>query len=239
MTLNRLFLISMVSFFALSFPALAQNTGGVFGPTVNEGARLWQYRITFDPDSDGLAQRLHYEQAVNGDIMLRGVVQGRKTDDSDLEFDYVQGEMFWDLSQDGDAWRTGIRLDARYRDGDRPGFIGLNWMNQWSLSDVLSARFLVLSAVEIGNNRRDGVFLQTRASLYKRSRTLPTFGLELYNSYGSTDDFADFDDQRHQLGPVAVFRLQEGKTFVTTNVLFGLTDATPDAELRLWLTWRL
>ena len=238
MTTNRFVLSCACCAFLAAGPASAQNTGGVFGPVVNEGDRQVQYRITFDPDSDGLAQRIHYEQALNGDFMLRGVVQARKTTDSDLDFDYFQGELFWELSRDGASWRTGLRLDARIRDGDRPETIGLNWMNHWNLAGSFSARFLVLSSVDIGDNARDGVFLQTRASLYRKLGKGPRLGLELYNSYGSTDGFADFDDQRHQLGPAANFSLGAGRSLFT-NVLFGLTDATPDAELRLWFSMKL
>ncbi len=216
-------------------PLLAQNTGGVFGPAVDEGDRRLQYRITFDPDNDGVAQRIHYEQAVNGDFMLRSVLQGRKTDDSDLDFDYFQGELFWDLSEDGAAWRTGLRFDLRLRDGDRSEVLGVNWMNHWTLPNGFSARFLILSSVDVGGNARDGVFLQTRASLYRRWNERSLVGVELYDSYGSTEGFADFEDQRHQLGPAASFRLGRGHSLYT-NVLFGLTEATPDVELRLWVT---
>ena len=45
---------------------VAQNTGAVFGPGVTEGHSSAQYRATFDPDSDGFAQRIHYQQSLNG-----------------------------------------------------------------------------------------------------------------------------------------------------------------------------
>ncbi|MEM1182078.1 MAG: hypothetical protein AAGM22_27265 [Acidobacteriota bacterium] len=216
-------------------PVLAQNTGGVFGPVVNPSDQALQYRFTYDPDLDGWAQRLHYEKAVNGDFMLRGVVQTRKTEDSDLDLDYVQGELFWDLSEDDAPWRTGLRFDLRVRNGSRPEMLGINWMNQWSLANGYSARFLVLTAIEDGDNARDGVLLQTRASLYRRFGQGPLWGLELYNSYGSTDDLGGFDEQRHQIGPAASFRIGDGRSLYT-NVLLGLTDITPDAELRFWFT---
>jgi len=235
MIVSRLSLIASSFVFFVTVPSMAQNTGGVFGPIVNESDEALQYRITYDPDLDGWAQRLHYEKALNGTLMLRGVVQTRKTNDSDLDFDYVQGELFWDLSKDEAPWRTGVRFDLRARSGDRPEMFGVNWMNQWILPGGFSARFLVLTAVEAGDNARDGVFVQTRASLYRRFGDGQLWGLELYNSYGSTDDFGGFNEQRHQLGPAASFRIGEGRSLFA-NVLLGLTDAAPDAELRLWFT---
>ena len=54
----------MTTLFA--FPAMAQNTGGVFGPVVNEGHRSAQYRLAIVPDAAGgetaHAHRLHYQQ---------------------------------------------------------------------------------------------------------------------------------------------------------------------------------
>lgn len=46
--------------------AFCQNTGGVFGPVVNEDHSSIQYRATYDPDSEGLAQRVHFQQSLTG-----------------------------------------------------------------------------------------------------------------------------------------------------------------------------
>ena len=43
------------------------------------------------------------------------------------------------------------------------------------------------------------------------------------------------EDQEHQIGPVAVWRLNEDWSLYT-GALFGATDATPDSELRLRVT---
>ena len=70
--------------------AMAQNTGGVFPPDVNEGHKSAQYRIAANLDNDRFAQRLHYQQAIDGDLMWRIVGQTRETATSDFDFDYVQ-----------------------------------------------------------------------------------------------------------------------------------------------------
>jgi hypothetical protein len=69
--------------------ALAQNTGGIFSPIVNEGHKSVQYRVTYDPDTDGISQRVHYQQAINGNLMWRGLVSARKSNESDVDFDFV------------------------------------------------------------------------------------------------------------------------------------------------------
>ena len=216
-------------------PAFAQNTGGVFGPVVNEGHKAAQYRITFDPDSDNWAQRLHYEQSLNGDVMVRGIVQTRETPSSELDFDFLQGELFWELATNSDAWKTGLRFDARYRNDDRPEIFNINWMNQFQLAPNLSARALLLTNVEVGDQARDGVFLQSRFNLTHRFPSRASVGVEVFNSYGSTDKFRKLREQSHQIGPFATVPLaDEWDIFV--GALFGVTQATPDTNLRLWVT---
>ena len=97
--------------------AYAQNTGGVFPTQVNEGHRSLQYRAAINPDNAqdefGFAQRLHYQQAINGDLMWRVVGQTQKTESSDFDFAFLQAELFWELSDDQDQHKTGLRFDAR------------------------------------------------------------------------------------------------------------------------------
>ncbi len=215
--------------------ALAQNTGGIFSPIVNEGHKSAQYRVTYDPDTDGISQRVHYQQAINGNLMWRGLVSARKSNESDVDFDFVQAELFWEWSDDDDLWKRGLRFDARIRDDDRPGLIGVHWTNQFPITGNWNGRFVALSALDIGDNARDGIFLQTRGNIFKKLETGQTSGLELFNAYGSTDDIRDFGDQNHQIGPFASFPVAE-QWSLFTGALIGLTDASADTELRLWIT---
>lgn len=215
--------------------AYAQNTGGIFPPTVNEGHKSAQYRITFNPDTEGFAQRAHYQQAINDDLMWRGLVQTRKTNDRDIDFDFVQAELFWELTDGEDAWKTGLRFDGRLRSEGRPGLIGVHWTNQFPLSENWTARFVTLSSFDVGDDARDGIFLQTRGNFYTKLESGQTLGVEYFNSYGSTSDFRDFEDQNHQVGPFTSFDVTDGVS-VFTGALFGLTDASADSELRIWLT---
>ena len=215
--------------------AMAQNTGGIFPPMVNEGHKSAQYRVTYNPDSEGLSQRLHYQQAINGDLMWRGLVSARKTDESDVDFDFIQAELFWELSDDDDAWKTGFRFDGRIRDDDRPGLIGVHWTNQFPVTENWNGRFVALSSFDVGNDARDGVFLQTRGNLFTRLDSGQTVGVELFNAYGSTDEILDLDKQGHSIGPFASFPVSDNFSLFT-GALFGLTDASADAELRLWIT---
>ncbi len=216
--------------------AQAQNTGGVFGPVVNEGDAALQYRGAYDPESGGLAQRIHYQEALNTDFMLRGVLGTRKTDDADFDFDFFQAELFWEFSKDDSSpYRHGIRFDLALRNEDRPHSFGVNWMHQYRLDKNWSARALLLTSVDFGDRARDGIGVQTRASIFRKLNSEFSAGLELYSNYGRTDNFNDFNDQSQQIGPVLTYN--PNRDFqIFAGVLYGLTDVNQDPQFRLWLT---
>jgi len=73
-----------------AFNGHATNVGGVFGPTVTEGGKTFQYRGAYDPDTEELVQRIHYQQALNSNVRICGVLQARRTDNSDLDVDFFK-----------------------------------------------------------------------------------------------------------------------------------------------------
>lgn len=213
--------------------ASAQNTGGVFPPTVNEGHQSLQYRITLSED-DKSAQRVHYQEAISDDFMWR--IAGQvKSNDGDTDFDYLQGELFWDFSDKGDNWEQGLRFDFRLRDEDRPEQFGINWMHQIKASNRLTLRAVALSSVQFGSNAPDGVAIQTRGSFIYKANNSVNVGAELYNVHGTTKNFTLLNKSQRQLGPFVSFPVRD-KTSIYLSGLFGLSKRAPDTELRLWLT---
>jgi hypothetical protein len=215
--------------------AYAQNTSGVFGPVIDEGERGWEYRATYEPDSEGLAQRVHYQQALNGELRWRAVAQVRKTDDSDVDLDYLRGEIVWQVTPDDQKYQSGFRFEGRYRFNDRPGDVTVHWANQWKHIDNWTMRFIVGATQQIGNDPADGLQIQTRASAMTSLSDGPKLGLELFSEYGSTSDWLDADEQEHEFGPVAVWKLNEDWNLYS-GALFGLTDASADIQLRFRLS---
>lgn len=215
--------------------SLAQATGGVFGPVVTEGHRSIQYRSSYNPDAYGFAQRLQYQQSIDSTFMWRIFAQARKTADADVDYDFVQGELFWDLTRhDSQPWQTGVRFDIRVPDRGRPVFVGVNWMNQFELLPEWKARVLILTAIELGSDARHGILVQSRANVY---RTLPNryqYGLELFSVYGGTSDIASFEDHQHALGPFVSVPLSTRWT-IFADVLFAVDGDAPDSNIRLWI----
>lgn len=196
-----------------------------------------QYRAAYDPDSYAFAQRLHYQRAWDSRFQWRVLAQSRKTSSSNVDFDFVQAELTWDITDASRDWQTGLRFDLRVRDRGRPATVGVNWTNQFMLSSGWQARLLAMTTLDIGSGSRDGIGLQTRANLYRGFGRGHQAGLELYSDYGTTSDFVGIDDQRHQLGPFSSLSFSNGWS-VFAGALFGLTDATRDSDLRFWVTRR-
>ena len=210
-------------------------TGGVFGPVVNEDHQLWQYRIAYDEESQMFAQRLHYESAISGDLMWRGLVQARETQQRNVDFDFFQGELFWQLADMREGWQQGLRFDLRLRNDNRPHQVGLNWMHQLQLGSRWQARMLALTTRQFGDNPRSGIGLQTRASLAYRAADKHTVLLSLFSDYGSTADIRSGSDQSQQAGPTWVYR-PGGGWQVLLGYLNGMTSGSPDHSVRFWIT---
>lgn len=230
----RIVTVSAALLLLAGLPAAAQNNAGVFGPVVNEGYRAMQFRLAHDFDSHGLAQRLQYQQALNGDLMLRGIVQALKTDDKNFDVDFFQAELFWQLDDLADGWRHGLRFDVRVRTEGRNGAVGVNWASQFDLGERWMARFIVLTATDVGSGASGDVALQTRASVTRTTGRGLRAGLEMFNLYGVFGDVPTLDRQLHQAGP-ALSAPVGGRWQVYSSILFGLTGATPDTQARLWL----
>ena len=219
---------------SLGTSAAAQTTGGVYGPSISPDHRSAEYRITFDPDRDAFAQRVHYQRSLDSRFRWRLLAQGRKTDQSNFDFDFVQGELVWDITDASENWQTGMRFDLRIRDRGRPARGAVSWMNQFRLASGWSARLLGITSFEVGSGAQSGLGIQSRANIYRSLANRQSVGLEMFSNYGTTSDLVGLDDQRHQLGPFTSISLSSGWN-IFGGALFGLNDPAPDTELRLWI----
>jgi len=230
------YLIIITSLFLLNISTSdASNVGGVFGPTVNLGDKTFQYRAAYDSDTSELVQRVHYQQSLNDDVRLRGVIQARRTENSDVDVDFFQGELLWQLKNPQRNWQTAVRFDARIADQGRRGLVAATWTNNIKWSKTLSTTALVLGSIDVGPDSRSGLFLQTRVNLSKKLNDVWKLNGELFSVYGSTADFNSFDEQTHQFGPSVSAKIGGGWS-VLSGILFGVNSSSPDENLRFWLT---
>lgn len=228
--------LAYIAFLALAFSklAVASNTGGVFGPLVNEGHRSIQYRNAYDPDNHNFTQRLHYQQATTADFMVRGIVQTKKTPESNFDLDFFQAELFWQLDDLTPSWQQGFRFDARVGVENRPHQIGINWMHDVTLSPTLLARFLMLGSKQIGSQAQSGVTFEARGSLNYQMTDDWVLSFEVFGNLGTTGKFNGLANRTQQVGPAIIGNL--GKWQLFAGVLSGVTSSSPDTSFRFWLT---
>lgn len=222
--------------------ALAQTTGTVFGPEVDPDDKSAQLRVSFVPggglEDAEIAVRAHYQAAINDKFRWRAIVAGSDRTTGDWEPDYIQGELLWQTLERTDAgYSNGLRLDVRVQEGDeRAHQIGGNWTNQWVLDGGWRVRALFLVDVEIGDRRRDGLFVETRAGISRRLENGMRVGVESFNDWGNSDaGFGQLKDQEHALGPAVSFPL-EGGWSLAGFALFGLSDGADDSDFQVRLT---
>lgn len=218
----------------ISLPARAQNTGGVSGPGVEAGTGAVGARIAFDPDSGDAAQRLFVETALSGALKLRGTLQTRTPGDGGMDFDHFRAELTWQVTPDDRRWQSGLRLDARLRNGKAPEEVAVRWLNEVRLSPATRLRLNAVASRDIGRGASGDIGLSTQADLEHALPDGPKLGLSLFSEYGPAGDIAPWHAQEHQLGPAIRFKLHD-RLSVEAGALFGLTGASADTEFRLFL----
>jgi len=219
---------------AFSHSTLA-NTAGVFPPVVEEGHRSLQYRVTLDPDTGALGTRLHYQESLNGDVMLRGIVHASESARGHSKVDFIQGELFWDLSEDTDELRHGFRFDARARGRGEPSSVSLNYGLQYIASPQWQARLAVLNTRSFGGKSNTDIQFQARSQLSYRASPAVSLNIEYYSQLGAIDDFNPWKNQKHQIGPSVNWRVTNGWTLYG-GVLSSMNKNSPDTVYRMWVT---
>lgn len=215
--------------------ALGQNVAGVFPPGFGPDHQSAQYRVAFEPDLDLTAHRVHFQKSIDRERMWRILGVARETDGRNLDVDAIAAELFWTVTEAGDPWQHGVRFDAIWRSEGRPQSLAVNWSSQYSGIDGWRFRGNLLSSVQVGSGKQSGLFLQSRAQVMYALDQNRSIGIEHYGVYGSSADLRDFKEQGHQLGPYIDLPLAENWRLMG-SVLFGLTDATQDANFKLWIT---
>lgn len=228
---------------SLASPAFAQSVSGVSGAEVKAGDNSFEYRAAFSPEDDGkeegFAHRLHFQHAFDDSWRGRVIVAQGKRGSEALTTQSVSVEILRQFleSEDTGGWDSAIRIDGvvPVEDG-RPGRARIAWLNGVDLGERWDARANIYFAREFGDLRKDGVLIETREELTYKVGSGVKIGAQMFNSYGSTDHFGSFDQQKHQLGPVLKGKLGEHVKF-EFSTLFGVSSAASDADIRLFVSY--
>lgn len=224
---------------AVPLPGLA-NTTTVFSPDVKADTRAWEYRSSYFP-SDGdepkrFAHRLHYQQAIDDTWRVRLIGQQRSIDGESLDYRYTRLEVQQQyLESEVAGWDAALRYELQISDeDDSPDRVRIAWTGKRDLDSGWQLRGNFLTGREFGNNDRGGLLLEFRAQATQVVGDA-RLGLELFSDMNRTTDVGDFDDQEHQLGPIAKFSLAGMK--VNAGYLYGISDSAQDHNFRLIFTY--
>lgn len=241
---NRFAAAAAIAVAALS-PALAQSTSGVSGADVKVGDTSFEYRGAFSPEDDGkdegFAHRLHFQHAFDDSWRGRVIIAQGKRGAEALTTQSVSVEILRQFleSEKTGGWDSAVRIDGviPVEDG-RPGRARIAWLNGVEFAERWEARANIYFAREFGELRRDGVSIETREELTYKTGSGIKVGAQMLNSYGTTDHFGSFDQQKHQLGPVLKGKLGKHVKY-EFSTLFGISRAASDADIRLFISYAL
>lgn len=220
-------------------PVLA-NTATVFSPDVAAGDRSFSWRGAWTAADGALpsiyTQRLHYQHALNGQWRLRLVAAQRSLGGGALDYRGSRVEALWQYREhETHGWDAALRLDVEAGD-EGPDFVRLGWAVQRALGERWGVRANVFVGHELGGAGSDGVRVATRVAVAWTPADAWRIALESYNDYNSTARPGGFDDQRHQLGPLASVRLGGGLR-LHAGFLVGLSSSADDLNWRLALDY--
>ena len=96
------------------------NTAGIFGAAVHRQPESIQYRAGFDPDTENLSQRIHYQRPLNDQGFWRLIAQSTETDSAAGDFGFVQGELYRRIDAAPTDWPQAYRVEVRLRNRGLP-----------------------------------------------------------------------------------------------------------------------
>lgn len=221
-----------------SVPALSANTAGVFSPDVDAGTRSLTWRGAYTASENGLpgvyTQRFHYDHALDGRWRLRLVAAQRRLDGGAFDYRGTRVEALWQFREhETDGWDAALRFDVEAGD-EGTDLLRLGWSGQRALGTRWGLRANVLLTREISGRTAGGVRVETRAAVSFAPGAAWRIAVEAYNNYNTTASPGGFDDQRHQLGPLATWRFGAGWR-LHAGFLVGLSSTADDLNWRLAL----
>ena len=227
----------------VSAPARAQNIAGIANPDVKAGARSFEYRAGYETEDDrrqsAFAQRLHYQQSFDESWQGRIVLLQSERGGEALEFRSIALEVVRQFveSETSGGWDSAFRVDGLIPLSDgQPGRIRAAWLNSYEFDDDWKLRAALYFGREIGDLARSGVSIETREEISRRVAGDFRVGVQAFNNFNTTARLGDFNEQRHQLGPMIKGSITERLSY-TASALFGVSRDAADADFRLFITY--
>lgn len=236
------FVFGAVTGLALLAPgAAAQDVNGIPNGDVRPGYAALSARFVFAPEDDGadpvFASQFAYQRNFGEKWSLAGGGVFSSRGPGPYQFRAIQSGVQYQFAESEEWGGDGsILIVARIPDsGDGPGRVALLLAGKWIIAEDWEVRALAAASRDFGDRARAGVGLGARLEATRRVGTLGRFGAQIADGFNTTARIGNFDEQSHQAGPV--FKTVIGRSLVVNAAaLFGVSEAAPDEEFRLFLT---
>lgn len=217
-------------------------TGNVGSADITKGERAIESRFGVNDEGDAAA-RVQFEDAFTDWYQVRIIGSFDRPDGGQWNINSATIENWFqwrEEKKDGSGFNGGLRLAYIFNDGPGPDKAAI----RFTVTDKFAARWEwranAIAEFETGEGSAGGADLETRLQL-SRDAGFTAFGTddwkvgaELFSELGNTRDIPDIDAQAHQFGPIVKGGWSNG-VYVQTGVRFGLTNATDDAMLKVFI----
>jgi len=217
-------------------------TGNVGSAGVTDGERAIEARIGADEDGNA-ASRVHYDYSFTGWYQFRVVGSFSQPDGEDWDFSALTVENWFQWSEEADdnsGFNGGFRFAYGFADDRGPDEAEVRFTATDKFGDGWEWRGNLIGEMEAGDGSEGGIGIEARAQISRAARFTALgsndwrLGVEYFSELGNTRDIPDFEDQAHQIGPVAKISWDTG-VFVQTGLRFGLTDGSDDAMAKFFI----
>ncbi len=223
-------------------PGQAQATKQVYTPYVEKGELEveWKgrYEIDDNNDVDGKwVQKGAIGYGVTEHWFTEFYLEFEKSGESgsDVELDGIEWENKFMLTNPGEYWAdVGVLTELVYSTSGGADKGEVKLLLAKDVDKTSHAANFVLER-EFGDDASDDTEAGFAwSSKYRHSEKFEP-GVELHSSFGSISDGESYDEQKHMVGPVAYGHI--GHIGYDVGVLFGISDAAPDATLKAILEY--
>ena len=213
--------------------ALAQGTGTVASPSIKPGTSLSVAAGYAEEDGVwGEAHRVDVRHAVNARWRF-GAMAFFNDRGGDYRYRRLALEVMHQFDTREPGWNSALQVRGRLPDGNEgPGRVRVAWLNRWRFNSGPELRLIGLASHEFGEDRAEGLRLETRSEATWRIGSDLRLGAQMFNRYNSTSEFGSFKSQRHAIGGVLKGPLSERLSY-RLNALTGVSEAAADFEIRL------
>jgi len=227
---------------ATFMPAQAHATKKVYTPYVEKGEVELEYRGRYEIDDDSNVDGKWVQKVAAGygateywftEIYLEFEKSGKSG--SEAELAGIEWENKFMLTQPGEYWAdVGVLTEIVYNTSGGADKGEVKFLLAKDVGKFSHATNLILErefGEDAGNDTEAGFAWRSK---YRYSKKFEP-GVELHSSFGSISDGGSYSEQKHIAGPVAYGKI--GPVGYDVGVLFGISDAAPDATLKAILEY--